>query len=190
MPMTVKELAKALEIKTKEVMKVLLELGSPIDGPQSTVEDQMIDKAADLIWRRFNKPEGGRFRLAAKEEEQAPAEAKEDKPAEEPKPKAEPEPQQKPEKQKEAKPQKEPAVASKAEEKKKEVKKPKAAEAEKKQPAAEKEQPVEVVKPVEVPQPEVKEKQQPKKKAAKQRLQLAIWSLKTGTQSRKREEGP
>ena len=38
MPMTVKELAKALEIKTKEVMKVLLELGSPIDGPQSTVE--------------------------------------------------------------------------------------------------------------------------------------------------------
>lgn len=167
MPMTVKELAKALEIKTKEVMKVLLELGSPIDGPQSTVEDQMIDKAADLIWRRFNKPEGGRFRLAAEEEEQAPAEAKEDKPAEEPKPKAEPEPQQKPEKQKEAKPQKEPAVASKAEEKKKEVKKPKAAEAEKKQPAAEKEQPVEVVKPVEVPQPEVKEKQQPKKKAGK-----------------------
>ena len=77
----------------------------------------MIDKAADLIWRRFNKPEGGASGWAAKEEEQAPAGAKEDKPAEEPKPKAEPEPKRN-RKNKEAKPQKEPAVASKAEEKK------------------------------------------------------------------------
>ena len=73
MPMTVKELAKTLEIKTKDVMKVLLELGSAIDGPQSFVEDEMIDKAADLTWRRFNKPEAGRFRLPSQEK---PAEVK------------------------------------------------------------------------------------------------------------------
>ena len=72
----------------------------------------MIDKAADLIWRRFNKPEGGRFRLTAKEEGQAPAGAKEDKPAEEPKPKSSTWPAARNRKNKKGQTQKEPAVAS------------------------------------------------------------------------------
>ena len=143
MPMTVKELANALEIKTKDVMKVLLELGSPIEGPRSHVGEEMIDKAADLIWRRFNKPDAGRFRLEI--EEEPAAQVKEAAPPVEP-------PVEKPQVKEETPTEQKPQLAEKKPASKKKVE----------PPAAE----PKVEKPKAQPKPVSETKQEPPAKAA------------------------